>query len=201
MRKLPLFVVISVAASLLLTACGPPGARDIHYSSDLQKYPSLVRKNTLENYDEFKKQTWIIGPSFGKIGEYQFLRALSDSNNSVSFIQLYVYRNELGNRGYDFHSTYDLSGNKLDFVKIKHETDWTEQSYWYEGEIQRDIYQYTVDEAAITLRYKDLVQVRKSGLRVKVYGKRADKVIDIPGVYIDDFLSVLEERYNLKRLK
>ena len=201
MKKPLLYAVISIVAVLTLTACGPPKAFDIHYGSDLQKYPNLVRQNTVENYDEFKKQTWITGPRLGASGRYQYLRALADGNNSVGFIQLYVYRYDGGHDGYDFHSAYDLNGQKLEVVKIRYEKDWTENEYWYEGELRHDIIHFTVDEAAVTLKYQDLIKHRNSGLSLKVYGQRANLVIEIPGVYIDDYLGVLEERYNLKGLK
>jgi len=59
MRKLFLYAVISVVAALTLTACGPPGAYDLHYKSDLARHPNIVLQNTREQHDEFKKQTWI----------------------------------------------------------------------------------------------------------------------------------------------
>lgn len=204
MKKSLLLVVVSAVAVLMLTACGPPGIHDLHYRSDLQKYPGLVRKNTREQYDEFKKQTWILGPHTGSYGQYIFLRALADDNKSIDFIQVYVYQTEWdngGGTGYDFHSAYDANGNKLPFVKISQETGWAQSSYWYQGEVVEDYNHYTLDQAAVMLGYKQLAQNRRDGMRLKVYGKFGDKVVDIPGVYIDDFLSVLEERYDLKRLK
>lgn len=204
MKKLFLFMAISAAALLMLTACGPPGIGDLHYASDLKKYPGLVRKNTRVQHDEFKRQTWILGPHTGSYGQYIFLRALADSKNSIDFIQVFVDQTEWdngGGTGYDFHSAYDLNGKKLPFVNIKHDKGWASSSYWYQGEIVEDFNHYTHDQAAVMLSYKDLSQHRRDDMRIKLYGKSGDKVINIPSVYIDDFLSILEEGYDLKRLK
>lgn len=193
--------VISVVAGLMLTACGPPGIHNIHRTSDLQKYPDLVRKNTLESYDDFKKQTWITGPRLGSSGDYQFLRALAAADKSIHFIQLYVYDFDWGKHGHDFHSAYDQSGRKLQFIKIRYEKDRTDDTSTVDGHTETTHRYFTVDEAAVTLGYQDLLKHRTNGLNIRLYGKNSDKVYHLPGVYIDDFLKVLEADYNLKRLK
>jgi len=146
-----------------------------------------------------------IDPHTGSYGQYVFLRALADVNKSLDFIQLYVYQTEWdysgAGTGYNFHSAYDANGQKLPFVQIGHEEGWARSSYWYQGEIVRDHNHYTLDQAAITLSYKQLKQNRQSGLRIKVYGKFRDKVVDLPAVYIDGFLAALEDKYQIKNLK
>jgi len=198
MNKTLLPVVVSVLALFTLTACGPPLASEIHYASALEKYPNIVKQNTAENYDDFKKQTWITGPRLGKSGQYRYLRALADKNKSIGFIQLYLYHFEWDNDGYDFHSAYDPSGKKLEFHKVRYEKDWQE---YHIGEGQTEYRQCSIDDAAVTISYKELVKLRNSGLTVKLYGRLGNKVVELPAVYVNDFLSVLEERYNLKGLK
>lgn len=199
MKKILLPVVISALALFTLTACGPPLAHEIHYASALEKYPNIVKQNTAENYDKFKNQTWVNGPRLGEIGNYRFMRALADGKKTVDFIQLYVYRFGWGTDGYDFHSAYDQNGKKLEFNKIRYEKDWDIYGTTEDG--QTEYRPYTIDDAVVTISYKELVKFRNSGLTVKFYGRLGNKVVEMPAVYITDFLSVLEERYKLKGLK
>jgi hypothetical protein len=43
------------------------------------------------------------------------------------------------------------------------------------------------------LTCKELVKHRSSGLTIRFYGKNGDRTYELPAVYIDDYLSVLEE--------
>ncbi len=82
---LSLAVVMMNGCSLLLPA---PKASDIHYNYDLKHYPHIVRQNTQQLYDDFKKETWIYGPKLGASGQYQLLRAWANSKKVVdSFIR------------------------------------------------------------------------------------------------------------------
>lgn len=204
MKKASALVAISLLTVFMLAGCGPPKIGEIHYTSDLKKYPGIVKKNTREEYDEFQKHTWIIGPRGGIHGQYTYLRALADNNKVVQFIQIYLNQTEWdrgGGTGYDFHSAYDADGNKLQFVKMAHETGWQISEYWYQGELRQDHNHFSNDQAAAIVSYKKLDRNRHEDLRVKFYGKNGNRIATVGASYVDEYLSVLEERYDLKRLK
>ena len=166
MRKI-IFICVSL---VMLAGCAvtPP----IKTSNDVYMRSSV-------DVDPYKKTTWIRSPmiyNWERMGYYHaFLRALVN-DKSVSFYQFYVSDSAKDWRFYD--RAYDASGNDLDFVEIDHQvTDsaWTKEVF------------------AINLSRQYFDDAKNTGLNIKAVGKRGDKIITLPGFYVEGFLQKVDE--------
>lgn len=156
----------------------------------------VIDKFTVD-YDNFKKIAWLNAPmmqastfieaakkdhSDWQVDLY-FLRAFVDKKTNTEFIQIYV-----SNASSDwlfFESAVDSDGNEMKFVKISRET--SQNTKYGVG---------TVEDFAIGVTLDSLKAHIDNGISIRIYGKKGNRTLNIPGYYIDGFVEKYEA-YNL----
>lgn len=178
--KKPFNLFALVLSAFLFVACA--GMMNVKTKED------VVAKSTVET-DSFKKIHWLHGPKMKASilkeatkkdhSEWQvdmyFLRAMKDEKSGKDFIQIYV-----SNEDTDwlfFNHAIDSDGNKLEFIEIDRQTS---QSTKYGVGV--------IEDFAIVVNQDYLSTKANDGIRIKVYGKRGGRIINIPPFYIQGFL-------------
>ena len=96
---------------------------------------------------------------------------LSVKNGKPSLYQIYI--SDVEENWRFFHSAYDDKGRHLDFTEVDRQVLSSSS---------------TMEDFALTVSRSYLNNSRAKGIRIKAYGKRADKLFSIPGFVVDGFL-------------
>ncbi len=174
----------AVALGLILSGCAG--------MMNVKTREAVVTKTQL-NEDSFKKVSWLNGPTMKastlteaakkdrsdwQVHAY-LLRAMKDQKTGQGFIQLYVSHEDTD--WLFFNSAADSDGNNLEFIRLNQEASTATQ---YGAGI--------VEDFALSMNEDYLRKKAKDGLVIRVYGKKGNRMLAVPGYYIQGFLDRYE---------
>ena len=139
-----------------------------------------IREGTEISPDEFRKDTWILGPYMpsGKNTSYR-LEANFHNDHRHFFQAIIVNRSSPSARYAHFYKGYDSDGVKLNLIPI-------------DAEIQRQ-YNKRIERVGIIVSYAMLEAAYPKGLSLKLVGKNDQLVVTMEPHYIRGFLGKVRE--------
>lgn len=139
-----------------------------------------VYAKTESEFDQYRRSTQITGPRLNldngnTAGTTTVLMRDIWIDGRRDSLQLYVSDPGFGWRFYG--SANDIEGTSLPLL-----------------EISRDpVGRYCYEDVAVVLTPEYLDARRESGLSIKVWGNAGQRIVDVPGFYVDGFLRRVEE--------
>jgi len=139
-----------------------------------------IREGTEISPDEFRKDTWILGPYMlsGKNTSYR-LEANFHNDHGHFFQAIIVNRSSPSARYALFYKAYDSNGVKLKVIPIDAEV--------------RSEYNTLIERVAIIVSHDMLEAAYPKGLSLKLFGKYDQLVVTMEPHYISGFLGKVQE--------
>ena len=149
--------------------------------------PSVTESRVSVTHDDFDKTTRVSGPYLEigagyRDGNEIFLRAWKRRSGYEHF-QIYIIRHYIAKDPYSFSYAYDSNGNRFDVAKIDFDVLY----------IISDLEIKYSEDFGIDVSRDYLESSFKTGISLKLYGRKHSEIISIPGGYVQGFMSKFDQ--------
>ena len=139
-----------------------------------------IREGTEISPDEFRKDTWILGPYMPSGKNTSYRVEANFHNNHRHFFQVIIVNRSSPSAGYArFYEAYDSNGFRLKLIPI-------------DAEVLK-AYNKRIERVGIIVSYARLEEAYPKGLSLKLIGKYNQLVVTIEPHYIRGFLEKVQE--------